>query len=84
MDGWDWLGLLAMLVLVAILAVLLMQYLQIGKLGRTLEQWQACTQERHRRIGQQAELQSALRAEKAHVQQLLRKVEILQAMLPAI
>jgi hypothetical protein len=38
----------------------------------------------HRRIGQQAELQSALRAEKAHVQQLLRKVEILQALLPAV
>ncbi|SBW85162.1 hypothetical membrane protein (plasmid) [Pseudomonas veronii 1YdBTEX2] len=82
MDGWDGLDLLALLVLVAILAVLLMQYLRVDKMGRVLEQWHAITQERQRRIAQQAELQSALRAEKAHVQQLLRKVEILQAMLP--
>jgi len=84
MDGWDWLGLLAMLMLFVILAVLLMQYLQLGKMGQVLERWHAVTQERQRRISQQAELQSALRAEKAHVQQLLRKVEILQAMLPAV
>lgn len=84
MDIWDWLGLLAMLMLFAILAVLLMQYLQLGRMGQVLEQWHATMQERQRRIIQQAELQSALRAEKAHVQQLLRKVEILQALLPAV
>jgi uncharacterized protein YlxW (UPF0749 family) len=84
MDGWAWLSLLAMLMLFAIVAVLLMQYLQLGKMGHAIECWHACTQERQRRISQQAELQSALRAEKAHVQQLLRKVEILQAMLPAV
>jgi Tfp pilus assembly protein PilN len=83
MDGWDWLGLLAMLMLFAILAVLLMQYLQLGKIGALLEQGQAVMRERQHPISQQAELHSALRAEKAHVQQLLRKVEILQSLLPA-
>ena len=61
MDGWDGLCLVAMLMLLAILAVLLMQYLQLGKMGQTIEQWHATTQERQRRIGQQAELHSALR-----------------------
>ncbi len=84
MDGWDWLGVLAMLMLVAILAMLLMQCRQVGKMAQVLDQWHAASQQRQRRITQQAELQAALRAEKAHVQQLLRKVEILQAMLPAL
>jgi uncharacterized protein YlxW (UPF0749 family) len=84
MDGWDWLSVVAMLMLWAILTVLLMQYLRLEKMGQVLEQWRASTQERQRRIERQAELQSALRAEKAHVQQLLRRVEILQAMLPAV
>ena len=79
MDGWDWLSVVAMLMLWAILTVLLMQYLRLEKMGQVLEQWRASTQERQRRIERQAELQSALRAEKAHVQQLLRRVEILQA-----
>lgn len=84
MDGWDGLCLVVMLMLLAILVVVLMQYLQLGKMSQTIEQWHATTQERQRRIGQQAELHSALRAEKAHVQQLLRKVEILQSLLPAL
>jgi uncharacterized protein YlxW (UPF0749 family) len=57
--------------------------LQLGKMSQVLEQCHATTQERQRRISQQAELRFALRAEKAHVQKLLREVEILQALLPA-
>lgn len=84
MDGWEWLALSAMLGLIAIMALLLVQYLQLSQIGQVLEHWQAANKERQRRIGQQGELHSALRAEKAHVQQLLRKVEILQAMLPTV
>lgn len=84
MDGWEWLTLSTMFVLVAIMVVLLVQYLQLSKIGQVLEHWQAANKERQRRMSHQTELHSALRAEKAHVQQLLRKVEILQAMLPAV
>lgn len=84
MDGWEWLALSAMSALVAIMTLLLMQYLQLRKVGQVLEHWQAANKERQGRIGQQAELHSALRAEKAHVKQLLRKVEILQAILPTV
>jgi DNA-binding transcriptional MerR regulator len=84
MDGWEWFALTAMLVLIAIMTLLTVQYLQLSKIGQLLEHWQAANKEPQRRIGQQAELHSALRAEKAHVQQLLRKVEILQAMLPTV
>ena len=83
MEVWDWLAGSATLMLGMILAVLLLQYLQFSKIGRVLEQWQCAAQERQQRVRRQAELQSALRAEQAHVQQLLRKVEILQSMLPA-
>lgn len=84
MDGWEWFALTAMLVLIAIMTLLTVHYLQLCKIGQVLEHWQAANKELQRRTGQQAELHSALRAEKAHVQQLLRKVEILQAMLPTV
>jgi len=86
MDGWDWMASVAMLMLLMILLMLLVQYLQISKTWRLLEHWHVTTKERQQRVSWHAEenreLKSALRAEKAHVEQLQRKVEILQALLP--
>lgn len=84
MDVWGWLAVSALLMLGVILMILLMQYWLFSKVSQVLEDWHAAAQVRQRRASQQGELQSALRAEQAHVQQLLRKVEILQAMLPAV
>jgi hypothetical protein len=83
MDSWDWIALAAFVMLVAILSLLVMHYLQLGKMGQVLDQWDFDPQRPKTCVLDQAELRSALRAEKAHVQQLLRKVAILQAMLPA-
>lgn len=86
MDGWDWTASVAMLMLLMILLMLLVQYLQTNKAWRLLEHWHATTKERQQRLSWHAEenreLKLALRAEKAHVEQLQRKVEILQALLP--
>ena len=86
MDGWDWTASVAMLMLMLMLLMLLVQYLQTNKAWRLLEHWHATTKERQQRMSWHAEenreLKSALRAEKAHVEQLQRKVEILQALLP--
>lgn len=76
----------AALMLLMILLMLLVQYLQTNKAWRLLEHWHATTKERQQWLSWHAEenreLKSALRAEKAHVEQLQRKVEILQALLP--
>ena len=84
MDVGGWLGLSAMLLLGIILVVLLMQYIQFSKISHGLGNWRSATLERQQRVRQQAKLQSALRAEQAHVQQFLHRVEILQTMLPAV
>lgn len=79
MNGWGWIASVVML-------MLLVQYLQTNKAWRLLEHWHATTRECQQRMSWHAEenreLKSALRAEKAHVEQLQRKVEILQALLP--
>ena len=84
MNGWGWIASVVMLLM--ILLMLLVQYLQTNKAWRLLEHWHATTKERQQRMSWHAEenreLKSALRAEKAHVEQLQRKVEILQALLP--
>ncbi|WP_323601414.1 hypothetical protein [Pseudomonas putida] len=79
MNGWGWIASVVML-------MLLVQYLQTNKAWRLLEHRHATTREYQQRMSWHAEenreLKSALRAEKAHVEQLQRKVEILQALLP--
>ena len=73
----------ALVMMGAILLVLLLQYLRLREL------WQvalACRKDvRWARIWEveNRELRSALRAEKAHIEQLQRKVLILQELLPA-
>lgn len=67
-------------------SVLVALYTRCGKTWRLLSDWYVTTQERRTRANWHAEekreLRSALRAEKAHVEQLQRKVKILLALLP--
>ena len=88
MDGLDWMALLAllamlaMLMLVMILLMLVVQYLQANKAWRLLERLHGIMKERQQRMiwhaEENRELKSALRAQKAHVEQLQRKLKILQ------
>ncbi|VVN34906.1 hypothetical protein PS662_05098 [Pseudomonas fluorescens] len=81
-------SLVSMVMLMLILSVLAALYVRCTKTWRLLSQWHLTTRERQQRASGQAEenreLRSALRAEKAHVQQLQRKLEILQALLPVV
>lgn len=79
-EGW-----MALTMLTLILSLLTALYLQCRKCFRLLTRWHDASpsalrpnhhDEEHR------ELKSALRAKEAHVEQLLRKVELLQALLP--
>lgn len=75
MDGRDWMALLGMLMLVV-------QYLQANRAWRLLERVHGIMKERQQRMiwhaEENRELKSALRAQKAHVEQLQRKLKILQ------
>ena len=70
-----------------ILAILFALYSQGHKTWHLLTHWQVTTQERERRMGWHAqenrELRAALQEQKAHVDQLQRKLEILQALVPS-
>lgn len=81
----DWVS-LALLGLIP--SVQSVQYLRCSKTWHLLKHWHVTMLERQQRVRWHAEenreLKSALRAEKAHVEQLQRKVEILQALLPAV
>ena len=70
-----------------ILAILFALYSQGHKTWHLLTHWQVTTQERERRMGWHAqenrELRAALQEQNAHVDQLQRKLEILQALVPS-
>ena len=73
----------ALVMMGAILLVLLLQYLRLRELWRMAV---ACRKDvRWARIWEveNQELRSALRAEKAHIEQLQRKLVILQELIPA-
>ena len=73
----------ALVMMGAILLVLLLQYLRLRELWqmalacRKAARWTRIWEEENR------ELRSALRAEKAHIEQLQRKLVILQELIPA-
>ena len=77
----------AIAVLGLMLAILCALYSQGHKTWHLLTHWQGTTQERERRVGWHAqenrELRAALQAQNAHVDQLQRKLEILQALVPS-
>lgn len=76
-ESWIWLVLQGL-----ILLVLAVQYLQFGRLGRSLEHWQVTSRERQRRAYWHAEenreLKRALQAEQVRVEQLRQQVGVLQ------
>lgn len=74
---------IALLVLSAIALVLLFQYLRLREIWQMVVACRITT--RWARIWEQEnkELRSALRAEKANVEQLERKLVLLQALVPA-
>lgn len=81
-EYWLFLGLQAV-----ILILLTAQYLQSARLWRSLDHWQSTLRERQRRAywhtEENRELRSALLAEKAEVQQLRSKLELMQATVSA-
>lgn len=81
-------SLASMVMLGLVFSVLVALYLRCTKMWRLLSHWHLTTRERQQRASWHAEenreLRSALRAEKAHVEQLQRKLEILQALLPVV
>lgn len=81
-------SLASMVMLGLVFSVLVALYLRCTKTWRLLSHWHLTTRERRQRASWHAEenreLRSALRAEKAHVEQLQRKLEILQALLPVV
>ncbi|MGY3173107.1 hypothetical protein ACVWYU_002502 [Pseudomonas sp. TE12234] len=84
MATWDAVSIGALLVMGAILLVLLLQYLRLREL---LQMALGCQKNvRWAQIWEMEnrELRSALRAEKAHIEQLQRKLVILQDLIPAV
>lgn len=72
----------ALLMIGLIFLVLLMQYLRLHEIWHLLLGNQKAARWARIREMESRELRSALRAEKAHVEQLQRKLEILLAMVP--
>jgi hypothetical protein len=81
-------SLVSMVMLGLNFSVLVAVYLRFTKTWCLLSHWHLTTRERQQRASWHAEenreLRSTLRAEKAHVEQLQRKLEILQALLPLV
>ncbi len=78
LHGWVFLALQGL-----ILLVLVVQYVQGGRLWRSLEHWQVTTRERQRRewwhAEENRELKQALQAEKIRAAQLQRSLDELRA-----
>ncbi|MBC3235085.1 MULTISPECIES: hypothetical protein [Pseudomonas] len=72
----------ALVVMGVILLVLLQQYLKLSGLGKMVAHYQEDLRWAQIWQAENRELRSALRAEREHVAQLQRKVQLLQALLP--
>ena len=73
----------ALLVMVLIALVLLIQYLKLQNILQIVLDCKTATRWVKTWEMENKELRSALRAEKEHVEQLRRKLELLQALIPA-
>ncbi|OOG12501.1 hypothetical protein [Pseudomonas sp. C9] len=73
----------ALLMMGAILLVLLLQYLRVRELWQMALECQKNARWARIWEAENRELRSALRAEKAHIEQLQRKLVILQELIPA-
>jgi hypothetical protein len=73
----------ALLTMTVIAVVLLIQYLKLQDIWQLIVSCKSTLRWAHIQEVENKELRSALRAEKAHVEQLKRKLDLLQAMIPA-
>jgi hypothetical protein len=74
----------ALVVIGIILLVLIQQGLKLGELGKNVEHCQRDLRWVQIWDMENRELRSALRAEREHVAQLQRKLELLQALVPIV
>ncbi|WP_433767699.1 hypothetical protein [Pseudomonas putida] len=78
----DTISTIALLMMGAILLVLMLQSLRLGELWKMARGCQRDRRWARIREMENRELRSALRAEKAHIEQLQRKLVILQELVP--
>lgn len=74
----------ALLVMGAIALVLLVQYLKLRDIGKVMSDCKAAVRWARAWEVENRELRAALRAERAHVEQLRRKVVLLEGLLPVL
>lgn len=72
----------ALVTMAAIAVVLLMQYLKLADIWQLIIDCKSRMRWAQIQESENKELHSALRAEKAHVEQLKRKLDLLQALIP--
>jgi predicted RNase H-like nuclease (RuvC/YqgF family) len=72
-----------MVTMAAIAVVLLVQYLKLQNIWQLIVDCKSKMRWAQIQETENKELRSALRAEKAHVEQLRRKLDLLQALIPA-
>lgn len=73
----------ALVTMAAIALVLVIQYLKLQEIWQLIIDCKSKTRWAQIQESENKELRSALRAEKAHVEQLKRKLDLLQALIPA-
>lgn len=73
----------ALVTMAAIAVVMLIQYLKLQDIWQLIVDCKTKLRWAQIQESENNELRSALRAEKAHVEQLKRKLELLQALIPA-
>lgn len=73
----------ALVTMAAIALVLVIQYLKLQDIWQLIVDCKSKMRWAQIQESENKELRSALRAEKAHVEQLKRKLELLQALIPA-
>ncbi|MGI3745859.1 MAG: hypothetical protein ACRYF8_10210 [Janthinobacterium lividum] len=73
----------ALVTMAAITVVLLIQYLKLQDIWQLIVDCKSRMRWAQIQESENKELRSALRAEKAHVEQLRRKLDLLQALIPA-
>jgi len=73
----------ALVTMAAIAVMLMIQYLKLQDIWQLLIDCKSRMRWAQIQESENTELRSALRAEKAHVEQLTRKLELLQALIPS-
>lgn len=74
----------ALLVMLVIAVVLLLHYLKLQDIWQLIVDCKSSMRWAQTQEVENRELRSALRAERAHVEQLKRKLVLLQALIPAV